>query len=141
MLFALLTLAVAVVDLPILRVSAQTANGGTSLGSVRLTRKVTLSGQTLAAGTYQVRLTGDQPEPGVGQSPEAERYVEFLRAGKVLGREVATVVSNADIATIAKGRRPAPGSSTVEVLKGEDYLRVWINRGGQHYLIHLPVAS
>jgi hypothetical protein len=29
----------------------------------------------------------------------------------------------------------------VELLKGEDYLRVWINRGGNHYLVHLPVAK
>jgi len=25
------------------------------------------------------------------------------------------------------------------MLKGGDYLRVWINKGGNHYLVHLPV--
>ena len=25
------------------------------------------------------------------------------------------------------------------LLKGGDYLRVWINKGGNYYLIHLPV--
>ncbi|MNC90267.1 hypothetical protein D3C83_63450 [compost metagenome] len=95
----------------------------------------------LAAGTYQVRLTGDQPQPGAGQSPDAERYVEFLRGGKVMAREVATVISNADIGAIAKGKRPAAGTSQVELLKGNDYLRVWINRGGMHYIINLPVSS
>jgi hypothetical protein len=28
----------------------------------------------------------------------------------------------------------------VDVLKEGDYVRVWINRDGTHYLIHLPVA-
>jgi len=36
---------------------------------------------------------------------------------------------------------PAPGGSKVELLKGNVYLRVWINRGGTHYLIHLPVTA
>jgi hypothetical protein len=138
-----LALSTAVVGLPTRPVAAQAqaAAAGTSLGSVSLSRRVMLNGQPIAAGTYQVRLTPDQAEPGIGQSPESERYVEFLRAGKVVGRELATVVSNADIATVAKGRRPAAGTSSVELLKDNDYLRVWINRGGQHYLIHLPVAT
>jgi hypothetical protein len=29
----------------------------------------------------------------------------------------------------------------VELLKGNVYLRVWINRGGTHYFIHLPVTA
>jgi hypothetical protein len=38
--------------------------------------------------------------------------------------------------------RGAPrNSARVELLKGEDYLRVWINRAGNHYLVHLPVAK
>jgi hypothetical protein len=31
----------------------------------------------------------------------------------------------------------APG---VDVLKGDEYVRVWINRGSEHYIIHLPPA-
>ena len=27
------------------------------------------------------------------------------------------------------------------MLKGDEYLRVWINRGGVNYLIHLPPAE
>jgi hypothetical protein len=27
------------------------------------------------------------------------------------------------------------------MLKGDEYLRVWINRGGVNYLIHMPPAS
>jgi hypothetical protein len=99
-------------------------------------------GQPLAPGTYQVRLTADIPKPGVGQSPDAERYVEFVRGGKVVGREVATLVTAADVGQIAKGDKPpAQGGSKVELLKGNDYLRVWINRGGTHYFIHLPTTA
>ena len=119
----------------------QAASGGTSLGSVTLTHKVMANGQPLAAGTYQVRLTNDEPQPAVGQSPQSERFVEFVRGGKVVGREVATVVSNADVGSIAKGKRPAVGGSRVEMLKGNEYVRVWINRGGNNYILHLPPAT
>jgi hypothetical protein len=120
--------------------SAQTA--GTSLGSVTLNKKVMADGQPLAPGTYQVRLTADIPKPAAGQSPDAERYVEFVRSGKVVGREVATLVAAAEVGPIAKGDKPpASGGSKVELLKGNVYLRVWINRGGMHYFIHLPVTA
>ena len=26
----------------------------------------------------------------------------------------------------------------VETLKGGDYVRLWINKGGNHYLVHFP---
>jgi hypothetical protein len=88
-----------------------------------------------------VRLSADEPKPVVGQSPEASRYVEFVRGGKVVAREVATVVSDADVKTIAKGPQPARGGVRVDMLKGNDYVRVWINRGGTNYIIHLPPTA
>ena len=114
--------------------------GNASLGSMTLTHKVMADGQPLAAGTYQVRLSADEVKPVPGQSPEFAKYVEFLRAGKVVGREIATVVPAADIATIMKGEKPNAGGARVEVLKGNDYVRVWINRGGTNYIIHLPTS-
>ena len=114
---------------------------GASLGSVTLRTAVMADGQRLAAGTYQVRLSADSPKPGVGQSPESERYVEFLSGGKVVGREVATIVPQAEIAQVADGPRPAAGGARVELLKGDDYVRVWINRSGMHYILHLPPAK
>jgi hypothetical protein len=130
---------VAALGLP-LAVSAQTA--GTSLGSITLGRKVMADGQPLAAGTYQVRLTAESPKPGAGQTAESERYVEFVRGGKVVGREVASIVPASDIEQVADSRRrPAAGSSRVELLKGEDYVRVWINRGGVNYMIHMPTGA
>jgi hypothetical protein len=134
-------LLVAVLTAPATTLSAQqTSKAGTALGSITLPKKVLADGQPLAPGTYQVRLAAEEPKPVVGQSPEGARYVEFVRGGKVVGREVATVVSNADMATMAKWRKPAPDSVKVENLKGDEYLRVWINRGGANYLIHLPAA-
>jgi len=29
----------------------------------------------------------------------------------------------------------------VDMLKGNDYVRVWINRAGTNYIIHLPPAA
>jgi len=111
-----------------------TTSTGTSLGTVNLTKKVT-------AGTYQVRLTNEAPpKPGAGQGAEAEKYVEFVRGGKVMGREVATVVSAADMSQVAKGKKPGANSSSVEMLKGGKYLRVWINHGGNNYIINMPPA-
>jgi len=126
---------------PVAPVSAQSRPANTSLGSITLNHKVTADGQPLAAGTYQVRLSTEQPKPAVGQSPDSEKYVEFLKGGKVVGREVATVVSDADVKSIAKGPQPAKGGSRVDMLKGNDYVRVWINRGGNNYIIHLPPSA
>jgi hypothetical protein len=133
----------AALAMPAVSASAQTATSATSasLGSVTITKQVMADGQPLAAGTYQVRLTGETPKPAAGQSPDGETYVEFLKAGKVVGREVATVVSSADIASIAKWRKPTANGVHVEILKGNDYLRVWISRSGTHYLINLPTSA
>src|SRR5471030_1218214 len=115
-------------------------SGTTSLGTVHLGKNVMADGKPLAAGAYQVRLTTDEPKPAVGQTPSAERYVEFLRGGKVVGREVATVVSAEDIGKIAKGAKPKAGGSMFQLLKGGDYSRVWINRGGTNYIINFPIS-
>jgi hypothetical protein len=119
---------------------AQEGSNATVLGSVTLTRKVLADGQPLVPGTYQVRLSSEQVKPIVGMSPEGERYVEFVRAGQVVGREVATVIPSSDMSTMKYGRPPV-NSSKVETLKGGDYLRVWINKAGNNYLIHLPPAA
>jgi hypothetical protein len=134
---------IAALGAPVVSVSAQFSPpaAGASLGSVTLNRRVMADGKPLAPGTYQVRLTGETPKPGVGQSPDGERYIEFMRGGKVIAREVATVVPASEIAQIAKGARPPAGGARVELLKGNDYVRVWINRGGANYIINMPAAT
>lgn len=127
--------------LPFATASAQGQQANRSLGSITLSQRVTADGKALAPGTYQVRLTGEEPKPAAGQSPEGAQYVEFLRGGQVVAREVATVISDADVKAVVKGPQPARGGSRVELLKGNDYVRIWINRGGNNYLIHLPPAA
>lgn len=120
----------------------QTTTGTTNLGTVRITRNVTADGKPLKAGSYQVRLTVEEAKPEVANTDaKLERWAEFTRGGKVMGREVVSIVPNDEIGKVAEGRPPRPGASKVELLKGNDYLRVWINKGGTHYLIHLPTGA
>ena len=121
----------------------QVPTGETSLGSVNVPRAVMANGQMLKAGTYQVRLTAQAAQPTV-PGLQAERWVEFVRDGKVVGREVVIIVPQGEVRDLnsgAKGPKPGAGSTRVEMLKGDEFLRVWINRGGVNYLLHLPPAK
>ena len=123
--------------------AAPTAPAGElALGSVRLPRAVTADGKPLPAGTYQVRLTAQAAKPqAVGTSESLERWVEFVQKGTVKGREVVSIVPQAEVKNVVKDTPPASGGSKVQVLKGNEYLRVWINRAGNYYLIHLPTGA
>ena len=44
------------------------------------------------------------------------------------------------VPSVAGPDKSASESKILELLKGNDYMRVWINRGGNHYLIHLPTG-
>ena len=113
--------------------------GDLVLGSVHLAKATTADGKPLPAGTYEVRLTPQTASPDAkGQSPSLERWAEFVKGGKVVGREVVTVIPQAEIAKVQKDAPPPRNGAKVETLKGGDYVRVWINRGGNHYLMHLP---
>ena len=122
----------------------QVPAGQTALGSVNLPRAVMANGQRLAPGSYQLRLTAEQAQPSV-PGIQMERWVEFLRGGKAVGREVASIVPQSEMKDLQAGPegggRPSAGSARVELLKGDEYLRVWVNRGGVNYLLHLPVAK
>jgi hypothetical protein len=115
-------------------------SGTTSLGSVRIPRAVKANGENLPAGTYTVRITEATASPAAaGQTPQYERWAEFVQGGKVVAREVVTIVPAADIKQVADMAPPPAGGSRTEVLKGGDYLRLWVNRGGNHYLIHFNI--
>ena len=115
--------------------------GEMALGSVHVPKSVKADGKALGAGTYQVRLTGQTAAPDAkGQTASLERWVEFVQGGQVKGREVVTIVPQSQIDKVQKDAPPRANGSKVELLKGGDYYRVWINRGGNHYLIHLPAA-
>ena len=112
------------------------------LGSVRLPRAVTADGKPLPAGTYQVRLTAQEAKPeAVGTSESLERWVEFVQKGTVKGREVVSIVPQAEVKDVVKDAPPASGASKVQMLRGNEYVRVWINKGGNHFLIHLPTGA
>lgn len=115
-----------------------------ALGSAHLTQAVTADGKPLPAGTYEVRVTDESPTPAVGQTAGSEKWVEFMQGGKVVGRELASVLSSADVADRSQrsGNSAPPRSnrSRVDVLKGGDYVRVWMNQGQTHYLINLRTA-
>jgi len=112
--------------------------GQLQLGTVHIPKGVKADGKPLPAGTYQVRLTADTAsQDAKGQTKSLERWAEFVRGGKFAGREVVTIVPQADISKVQKDTPPKANSSKVETLKGGDYVRVWINKGGNYYLVHL----
>jgi hypothetical protein len=125
--------------------AAQVPSGVTVLGTVNIPRPVTADGKPLAAGTYTVRLTAETASPAPGQTASLERWAEFVQGGKVAGRELVSIVPADEV----KDTMPGPdmpgkvgrAGSRVEMLKGGEYLRVWIARGGHNYLIHLPPGA
>jgi hypothetical protein len=116
--------------------------GELALGTARIPRAVMADGKPLPAGTYQVRLTAQASSPEVvGQTPSYERWVEFVQRGEVKGREVVSIVPGEEIATVAQDPMPRTNGVKVELLVGGDYYRVWINKGGAHYLVYLPPSA
>lgn len=107
---------------------------------VRLPQAVVANGNPLGAGSYQVRITTERPKAAIGQSPTGECWVEFVKNGNVVGREIASVVPADEIGAVAKGPEPKPTEARVDLLKGGDYLRIWLNDGGTHYLVNLSVS-
>ena len=121
--------------------SVDVPQGATALGTVEIPRRVMADGKALAAGSYEVRLTADQARPeAVGALGVLERWVEFRQENNLIGREVVSIVPQDEIGDVAKSAPPGAGASRVEMLKDNEYLRVWINQGGTHYLIHLAVG-
>jgi hypothetical protein len=116
--------------------SGMAAQKSMSLGSVQIAHSVTADGKPLAAGTYMLRVSDEMPTAVVGQSPDETRWVEFVQGSTVKGREIATVLSKDALKAMGKGS-VAPGTAKVQTLKGNDYVRVWINHSGTQYLIHL----
>jgi hypothetical protein len=112
-----------------------------ALMSVRIPKKVMADGKPLAAGTYTVRITDDSPSKVVGQTQSQQKWVEFVQGGQVKGREIADVLPTSEARTIAKQGLPPAGGSKVETLYGNDYLRVWVNKAGNNYLVYLSAQG
>ena len=115
-------------------------NAPVTLGAVRIPRAAKPDGKSLPAGTYQIRVTTQEAQPAApGQTPQYERWAEFLQGGQVKGREVVSVVPQSDIAQVAEDKPPRAGACRTDLLKGNDYYRVWCNKAGNHYLVHLAI--
>jgi hypothetical protein len=109
-----------------------------ALGTVHIPKGVKADGKDLPAGTYTVRLTADEAKPdAAGASQTLERWVEFVKGGKVEGREVVSIVPANEAKLVQKDTPPPSGGAKVETLKGGDYTRIWINKAGTYYLVHL----
>jgi len=106
-------------------------------------RLTSADGKPLPAGVYQVKLTAQEAKPDAkGASENIERWVEFSQKGTVKGREVVSIVPQNEVKNVVKDAPPAAnGAPKVQMLKGNDYLRVWFNKGGNHYLIYFPAAA
>jgi hypothetical protein len=117
------------------------AQGETLANSVRIPQGVVANGQPLPAGTYTLRVSSEPVTPVVGQGPDSARWVEFVQNGQVRGKELATVVAPADVKVVAKRTPPAQGVGLVHVLRGSEFVRVWVNHGGSQYLVHLTVSA
>jgi hypothetical protein len=117
--------------------------GEVALGSFRLPKSVTADGKSLSAGTYTVKVTAQEAKPdAVGTTEPLERWVELSQGKTVKGREVVVIVPETEIKMVVKDAPPRAGAAAkVQTLKGNDYLRVWFNRAGHHYLIYFPTGA
>jgi hypothetical protein len=127
--------------------AATVPTGEVVLGSVTLPRAVQADGKPLPAGTYTVRLTAQAAQPTVaGQLPDLNRWVEFVQGKTVKGREVVSIIPPDEVSQTVQGPDLETGKAPraaikVQMLKENEYLRVWIARAGIQYLIHLPAKT
>ena len=111
-------------------------------GGFDLPRRAYATGQPLEPGPYRVGLT-DELAPIVDQEPPTTtRWVEFLHKedGAIAGRALAIVVPDSEIEEIAVDWVPR-NQVRVDELLGGDYVRVWLNRSGSSYLVHMPKSA
>jgi hypothetical protein len=117
--------------------------GEVALGTFRLPKAVTADGKPLAAGTYTARVTAQEAKPeAVGTTEPLSRWAELSQGKNVRGREVVVIVPESEIKMVVKDAPPrAGGPAKVQTLRGNDYIRVWFNRAGNHYLIYFPTGA
>jgi len=115
--------------------------GEIALGTVRIPKAVKADGKPLPAGTYQVRVTAQSATPDAkGQTASLERWAEFVQGGQVKGREIVVIVPQADTATVMKETPPKAGGYRFDLLRGNDFTRLWMNKAGNQYVLYFPVT-
>ena len=114
------------------------AAGGIKLGEAELATPTVADGKPLPAGRYDVWFTEFTPGAGAGHTASLKGWAEFrAKDGTVQGRELG--YSLPKFAYYNK-LGPARGTAKVEMLRGNDHVRVWFQRPDYNYLIHLPPA-
>jgi hypothetical protein len=113
----------------------------TRIADLTLPHAVLADGKALPAGRYELRLTTQHPSAVPGATSEASCWVQFFKNGVLAGRELATVLGAGDVGAVAKGPQPGRNEARVDLLKGGDYYRIWINHEGTHYIINVPPGS
>lgn len=131
--------------------SAFAHHAAATLGTVTIAQPVMAGGTMLQPGTYELRDTGEHGKPLPGQSAEAQAWIEFLSNGTVVARDLAEVMPGGGEAVgtsgvtsgVTSGATSGGTGSRVraQMLRGGDYMRVSVTRGGERYLIHLPVQA
>jgi hypothetical protein len=96
-------------------------------------------GKTLQPGTYEIRDTGQHGTPLPGQSADAQAVIEFVAEGAVVATDIAEVMPGVPGAVGTSGA--ATTRLRLERLRGDEFMRVSAYRGGERYLIHLPIAG
>ena len=115
-----------------LEAERQAAAERAARGEVTIPRSVMVNGQAIGAGMYLLRLAENGPDP-------SGRWVEFVSEDEVAGRSLAVVISDDEVGEVAKSPGPRNAAVVMELREGE-YVRVWLNRDGVNYLLHLPTS-
>lgn len=115
-----------------LEAERQAAAERAARGEVTIPRSVMVNGQAIGAGMYLLRLAENGPDP-------SGRWVEFVSEDEVAGRGLAVVIADDDVGEVAKSPGPQNAAVVMELREGE-YVRVWLNRDGVNYLLHLPTS-
>jgi hypothetical protein len=122
--------------------------------TVNITQPVLAGGQPLAPGRYELIVTDESPAREAGQANESQRWVEFVRNGMVVARELAEVFPHAEtpVGTSSPPHRAGvrgggPGvesgapRAVVQKLKADDFVRVSVNASNARYLVYLPLSQ
>jgi hypothetical protein len=118
--------------------SAQTSSSsGGSDATVQISHPVSVNGTSLAPGTYQLRFTNEFLAPNLGQSAQAERWVEFVKDGAVVAKASATAWTGGP-GTVGTSSR---GGARTQMLRGGEAMRITAVHDGTRYLIHLPIGK
>ena len=106
-------------------------------GEITIPSNVLADGQRLAAGDYLLSLADNAQ--ALSDTGPGGRWVEFLDGDDVAGRGLAVVIPDGELADVSNNA--LRNEARVAVLKEGDYVRVWLNREGVNYLVHLPPAG